>query len=453
MKSLRIVMAALLASAGAQAAELEQVLEQRLAGDRSGVCVAAARIGEHTELGFFCANADNPRSLDADSRFEIGSLSKALQGLLVARLAERGEIALDQPLATLLPEGTSVPQFADEPIRLIHVLTHTAGLPRLPPDFEITDPDNPYADYTPENLLADLEATELQGPPGASFGYSNYGAMLLSYALVHHSGQSLATLLEQEIFEPLGMNQTGLDGTTVAGHAGRGRAADNWDFHPDLGGVGAIRSTPADMARWLEASLGRHDGPLAGALAKSREVLIEADGQLVGYGWLHLPLGENHVLAHDGGTGGFSSFAALDPETGRASLVLMDTSMVLRGSLGDLAMHLVDDSVPMEEPEPASARQPDLDFEALTGRFALYDGEEPFMGDFVLEFSNANGELLVQASVGGQIQPKVGLDPDGEDRFVNPDIDLTIEFQRNESDEVHGLDFNQGPLDLHGKRL
>ncbi|QOC22763.1 serine hydrolase [Wenzhouxiangella sp. AB-CW3] len=448
-----ILVSGLMASAAAQADSLESVLEKRLAGDRSGVCVAAVYIdGERTEDGAYCADPDNVRELGADSRFEIGSISKVFLGLLVAQLVERGELDLDQPVAELLSTDSPLPEYEGQPIRVIDLLTHTSGLPRLPDNFEIADPDNPYAGYTPEELLADLSAAQLESKPGERYVYSNFGYMALSLALVHHTGKPLAELLEDEIFKPLGMTRTSLSGSTVQGHAGPGRRTSNWDFHPDLGGVGAIRSTPADMTRWLQAHLGHHEGALKDALLRAGQILIEADNEPQGYAWGFIQVGDRRVLAHDGGTGGFSSIAVVDRETDRASLVLMDTTMAMRGSLGDLALHLVDRDHKLQEPLPVAEAVTGIDLEQYVGRFALFDDDGPFMGDFVVEFSIEGEELHIQASSGGQVQPKLPMVAEGETRFTIAELGLTIDFVAEDDGRVERLDFSQGALELRGKR-
>jgi len=440
-----------LLAGSAMATSLDDTLAARLADDRSGVCLVAVALGQSHQTASYCADKNNPRDLDARSRFEIGSLTKPLQGLLVARLVERGELLLDEPVADLLPDSAEVPGHEGEPIRLKHLLTHTAGLPRLPTGFSVDDPANPYASYTPDDLLTALADTSLSSPPGERFAYSNFGAMLLSLALVERTGTPLPELFEREIFAPLGMDDSAMTGPTVHGHSARGKPVSGWDFHPDLGGVGAVRSTAADLSRWLDALRGEPEGPLAGALAESRKVLIEAGGQKLGYGWLHLPLNDRFVMAHDGGTGGFSSFAVVDPERSQASLLLMDTSMIEQGSLADLAYHLVDESYPLESPRPAAKLPAGVDPRDYIGRYAIYQGEQRFMDDFTLEVMAGAGQLMVQGSAGGQTQPEVGIDPDGKDRFVQPSLDLVIEFQRDDNGEVAGLVLKQAGMNLRGE--
>ncbi|MBB6088206.1 CubicO group peptidase (beta-lactamase class C family) [Wenzhouxiangella marina] len=411
----------------------------------------ATRIQDEVEHAASCADAGVDRELDARSRFEIGSISKALQGLLVAVLVERGELDLDQPVAEIWAEQT-IPGDSEAPIRLRHLLTHTSGLPRLPTGFVPADMSNPYDGFDRSALLEALANTELEAKPGEAFAYSNFGAMLLAQALVDLTGQGLEALFDRHVFGPLGMEDTGLSGPTVQGHDASGEAVPNWDFDGDLGGVGAIRSTPADMAKWLVALLRPEGSELAAALERSQQALIEVGGQTVGYGWLHLPLGDGQVLAHDGGTGGFSSFAVVDPGHERASLILMDTSMLMQNSLADLAFHLIDPDYPLASPQrPALAAEGEV-LEHYVGRYGLYQGDEPFLGDFTLDFTVDQGELLIQASVGGQVQPRIPLSSEGEGRFVQADLDLSIEFERDAAGQVVGLDFQQGPLSLDGRR-
>ncbi|MFP4208872.1 MAG: serine hydrolase domain-containing protein [Wenzhouxiangella sp.] len=447
-----VVLGLALVPLAAWATDWPGIVEQRIAGDRSGVCLVATRIDSDINHFSACSDDPAPRALDPESRFEIGSISKALQGLLVAALVEAGEIDLDQTLAASLPEAESLPGAADEPIRLRHLLTHTSGLPRLPPGFTPQDLANPYAALQPQDLIKALARSELQSRPGERFAYSNFGAMLLSLALVEHTGQPLSTLFDQHVFQPLGMTQTSLDGPTTAGHDGSGKPTMNWDFHPALGGVGAIRSTADDLSRWLSAMLAPEDSALSAALTRSAKPLTKAQGQIIGYGWLHLPLNGRTVLAHDGGTGGFSSFAVVDPDRKRAATVLMDTSMIASGGLSDLAYHLIDAGYPLGQPDRPAAAAAGEALADYQGRFSLYDGDQRFMGDFTLEFSVHRAELLIQASGGGQVQPQIPLRSEGNGRFVQQDLDLVIEFQRDDAGQVSRLDFRQGPLSLDGRR-
>lgn len=454
--SIPAMIAVALSSPGpsALAGELESIVEQRLAGDRSGACVAVARIGERTESTYFCADPNARVRVDKDSRFEIGSISKAMQGVLIARLVEQRRLALDEPLADLLPEDARVPMHGDEPIRLIDLVTHTSGLPRLPMSLLASgyDPANPYADITTGRLLDALADVELSGPPGEAMTYSNFGAMLVSVAIVHRTGTDLGELFEQELFGPLGMTETSLSGATVQGHDARGNPVPNWDFADNVAGVGAIRSTLPDMIRWTAAIQGRHDGPLASTFARAREVLRQVGDEHVGWGWFHVPVGDRRVVWHNGGTGGFSSSLAFDPETDVGAVVLSDTSLVEYGGLDDLALHLVDAQVPLQSPRVPATLPDDLSLDDYIGVFDLMDGDEPFMGGFELRFFVDGETLMLEASTPEMTQPPVSLDHEADERFVQPALRLEIAFVRDEDGQVSSLDFQQAGLSLRGLR-
>jgi CubicO group peptidase (beta-lactamase class C family) len=133
--------------------DLRAALEQRFKGDRSGACIAAAVIENGTTArAYFCANAKFERSIDERTAFEIGSITKTMTVALLAEIIGRGEIAIDDPLAKLLPPGTNVPSFNGTHITVGNIVTHTSGLPSFP--WRITGIDSlrfhPRCYYRPE---------------------------------------------------------------------------------------------------------------------------------------------------------------------------------------------------------------------------------------------------------------------------------------------------------------
>ncbi len=333
---------------GMDQAEFDNLVQQRVAGDPSGACIAVARVDDKVLTTVACADPDSPRDIDGQSRFEIGSVSKALQGVLVARLVAEGKLDLNQSLGEGL--AMDVPQADDEPIRLVHLLTHTSGLPRLPAGMPMSDPANPYADVDPEALVDLLENVELPAAPGESWAYSNFGAMLLSLAIARQTGEDLDELFQRKLFGPLEMTRTAIGGPVLDGHNAMGQTVSPWDFHVNLAGVGGVRSSLDDLVVFMQAALGQGPQPVVSAIKQSFKPLAEQEPVSMAWGWVMLPVGERKVLAHDGGTYGFSSFLAIDAERGVAAVVLSDTTLMAQGSLGDLAMHLIDPEVPLGQP-------------------------------------------------------------------------------------------------------
>jgi D-alanyl-D-alanine-carboxypeptidase/D-alanyl-D-alanine-endopeptidase len=125
--------------------ELRAALEGRFKADRTGACVAAAVIDKgKTARAYVCAKSQRP--YDKHTAFEIGSCSKPMAAALLAELIARGEVALDDPIAKLLPPGTSVPSFNGRDITIRDIVTHTSGLPSFP--WRPTDRNNPCAKLT-----------------------------------------------------------------------------------------------------------------------------------------------------------------------------------------------------------------------------------------------------------------------------------------------------------------
>ncbi|MEV7908142.1 serine hydrolase domain-containing protein, partial [Streptomyces anulatus] len=162
---------------------LVQTTADGLAVRHAGVVVAAVA-GDLVEIrGAGRTGAGRDGVPGADTVFEIGSVTKVFTALALARMAVAGTVALDEPLAELLPEGARVPSRDGEEITLRHLATHTSGLPRLPKGMLLSallhpsKPD-PYAEFTADVLLRGLAETRLGATPGHRFRYSNLGAGL-----------------------------------------------------------------------------------------------------------------------------------------------------------------------------------------------------------------------------------------------------------------------------------
>ncbi|MFE7561913.1 serine hydrolase domain-containing protein [Kitasatospora sp. NPDC057500] len=282
-----------------------------------------------------------------DTLFEIGSVTKVFTSLALARLDLAGAVTLDEPLADLLadalPAGVTVPAKGEQPIALRHLATHTSGLPRLPagmllPALFTPHKPDPYAHCTPKWLLASLGRTKVRTTPGRGFRYSNLGAGLLGLALAHRAGGSYEELVRREICEPLGLADTvvtpdaGQAARLAPGHTTGGRPVPGWELS-GLAGAGALKSTAADLAVFLEAQLAAgtdDDSPLGPAVALTREVRHRVNPfAWMHLGWLgrrlHARQGGHLQIWHNGGTGGYRSIAAFDPEKRVGVVVLANT--------------------------------------------------------------------------------------------------------------------------------
>src|SRR2546429_447294 len=114
--------------------DVRAALEQRFKGDRTGACIAAGVIDDGTiSTAYYCADPNSQRPYDEHTAFEIGSVTKTMTAALLAEFIARGEVALSDPFAKLLPAGTRVPSFNGRGITIGAIVTHTSGLPAVPP--------------------------------------------------------------------------------------------------------------------------------------------------------------------------------------------------------------------------------------------------------------------------------------------------------------------------------
>lgn len=394
-------------------ADLQHVLEQRLIGDRTGACVAAAVI-DHDKVArsIVCADPKQRGRLSANSAFEIGSVSKTMTAALLARLIVQHHASLDDPLSAWLPAGTKVPDFHGEPIRLRHIVTHTSGLPGLPTRMHPANPANPYADLDEAMLLASLGDVTLQQAPGSHFAYSNYAMMLLSLALAHRSGEDMEHLLQEQLFKPLGMQHAYLDkvpqGITPAlGHLPNQNVTSPWTMPIDMAGFGGVRATLDDMIGYVQAEMGQGgiDATTQTGLQLTQQPIRTHSGHAMGMNWMLFPAGQHTLVVHEGGTGGFSSFVGFDPTTRRGVVLLSDTTLNSMGGLGQgLGMYLLDPTSPLGSPHRASPA-PGALLDALVGNYTL-------QGGMTLTLRRKGNALTVQAV--GQPEFLLGYDSAGD---------------------------------------
>ncbi len=252
------------AAHGAPDAGVDRVLAARIDGDRSGVCVVAVVVVRQRDGAVRRAAGRSLRDRAVRCRpapgyrFEIGSISKAFTGVLLSEMVERKELSLDDTVQQHLPAGVTMPRFEGLEVTLRDLVTHTSGLPALPPGMRPASPLNPYADVDEKLIVGGLAQLTLTHPPGEQHAYSNWAFMLLSDILGRRAGQPYDALLTERVLAPLGMKDTVVSDNRrlIPGHTSFGRDTAAWDFPARFGGVGAIRSTPEDMARFARAMLG-----------------------------------------------------------------------------------------------------------------------------------------------------------------------------------------------------
>jgi CubicO group peptidase (beta-lactamase class C family) len=186
-------------------------------------------------------------------------------------------------------------------------------------------------------------------PQDASFLYSNLGVGLLGQALAERAGTTYAELLREQVTAPLHLDDTVMtlsasqQARFIQGHRPDYETAGPWVVDA-LAGAGALRSTAADMLSYLAANLNPESAAtdrsaaartLAAALRQSHQLRADAGPDLkIAFAWLYNP--ETHNYWHNGGTGGYSSFAFFNPKAGYAGVVLVNRTVSPRANVADL---------------------------------------------------------------------------------------------------------------------
>jgi len=308
---------------------------------RAALVIGVHQRGRDWVGGFGTVDAGvDTREPDGNTIFEIGSITKVFTGIALADAVNRGVVKLDDPLATLLPEGVNLESEQARQITLKQMATHSAGVPRLPADFweqAKEHEENPYAAYTTAELFASLPGVKLNRTPGSGYEYSNYGTALLGQALAVKQAGPYPDLLQRLILDPLAMTDTTLvvrdedQARFVGGYSPKGEATSNWDFDA-FAPAGGLRSTANDLLKFIRASLNPGDDPLGRALKLSLQVHSDASRQPVGLGWHQLgTIEELTVWWHNGGTGGYVSYLGIDPAHQTGVIVLANYGDALAG--------------------------------------------------------------------------------------------------------------------------
>jgi len=285
----------------------------------------------------------DPRPVNGATLFEIASVTKVFTTLVLADMVRRGEVALNDPVAKYLPPDVRVPE-RGRAITLEDLATHTSGLPRLPTNFAPGDPNNPYVDYSVDQLYAFLSGYSLTRDVGAQYEYSNLGMGLLGHVLARRAGTDYESLVVSRIAKPLGMNSTritlapDLRARLATGHNVMLDPVPNWD-DTTLAGAGSLYSSVNDLLTFLAAHLHSDEGPLTPAIAATLSVRkpTGAENLAIALGWHVTSRDGIEFVWHNGGTGGYASFIGFSPQTGVGIVVLSNSAV----GVDDLALKLV----------------------------------------------------------------------------------------------------------------
>lgn len=333
-------------------------LAQDVAADSAGSLAAAVVVGDSVVWAeaFGVADPETGRAATLETIYRAGSVTKVVTAAAAVRLARKGVIDLDEPVALRVPEivGLAGLQATDRPITLRDLASHTAGLER--------EPSSSLAGRGrrrewKRKTLESIPLTEVRSSPGAAYEYSNVGYAILGLALERAAGRPFETVVGEEVLEPLGMRssffavprrdrrrlaagyvnlESGPADPRVprAEHRGRGYKV------PSEG----LYTTACDLARLVMALSGAAGATVLDEDARAAMLTPPAsevdDRASYGLGLQLTRIGGTLLAGHSGTVAGYTSYLVFDPAT-RVGVVLLRSYNRGATNLGAAAQGLV----------------------------------------------------------------------------------------------------------------
>jgi CubicO group peptidase (beta-lactamase class C family) len=373
------------------------------------------------------------------TKFRIGSMTKQFTAAAVLLLEERGKLKVDDPVRRYYPDAPP----AWDPITLNHLLTHTSGIPNHTtfPEFESLSTSR----TTPDQLVKTFRDRPLEFVPGSEMRYSNSGYVLLGAIIERVSGMSYEKFVEENIFTPLGMKDSGYDSTqSIIMHraAGYGPGPDGPvnARYVDMTvpyAAGALYSTTADLLRWERSLFGGK------VLSKPSLKKMTTPGKSdYAFGLEVSSQSGRSVIQHGGSINGFSSRLAYFPDDQVTVIALSN----LRGPGADSVVEKLGALVHGETVIlPSERREIALPADVLrqyVGTYAISAGPNVTI--------TLDGEHLF-AQISGQ--PKLQLFAQSATSFFMKAVEVQVDFVKDASDAVTHLVSHQGGRDTIAKRI
>ncbi|MCB1553364.1 MAG: serine hydrolase [Xanthomonadales bacterium] len=370
--------------------------------------------------GFGAIDGANGAKPDAETQFQIGSITKVFTDLLLAESVASGTVRYDTPIGALLPATLKPANPAVAAITLEALATHHSGLPRLPANLDLSNAADPYAGYDEAKLWIGVEQTRAAQRLGDFYAYSNFGVGLLGHLLGNKLETGYRQAVEQHVVRPLALSRTGFRTDTNAARAmSGGKAVQPWGFDDALAAAGALWGSTGDLAKLVQAYLGTHEHALRHTLEDDLRVVASADAFHITRVWHVAQADGKPVFWHNGGTAGFHSFVGFRPDNSKGIAILVsgdaDPTNVGLASLG----------VAPVEPKP------DAIDETVFGQYQLNE-------QFGIGVYAEHGLLVAQASG----QPAFALSPVGDDWYAFGAIDASLRFVRKDG-SITGLELAQ----------
>jgi CubicO group peptidase (beta-lactamase class C family) len=419
---------------------MEQVIQSYTANRQfMGSVLVAKGTDVLLNKGYGSANLEWDVPNSPATKFRLGSITKQFTAASILLLQERGKLNVEDPVKKYMADAPP----AWDKVTIYHLLTHTSGIPNF-----TSFPD--YAKWetfaaTPAEEVARFRDKPLDFAPGEKWSYSNSGYVLLGYLIEKIAGVSYEKFLRENIFTPLGMQDSGYDSnSSVIAHRAAGYVPGK-DGLENAGFVnmtipfaaGALYSTTGDLLKWEQGLFGGK--VLSEASLKTMTTPFKSD---YACGLFVATKGGRKAIEHGGGINGFNTQLTYYPEDKLTVVVLANVNGAAPGEIaGKLSAVAHGEAVKLQ----TEHRQITVDPKVL----ARYVGTYQLTADAKMLIT-LDGDQLSEKLGGQQTFP---IFPESETMFFLKVVEAQIEFERDSSGKVTDLILHQGGRDQKAPRI
>jgi CubicO group peptidase (beta-lactamase class C family) len=440
MLRLAIVLLAACAGWAQDAARMEQVIQSYTANRQF---MGAVLVAKGTEVllnkGYGSANLEWDIPDSPATKFRLGSITKQFTAASILLLQERGKLNVEDPVKKYMADAPS----AWDKVTIYHVLTHTSGIPSFTgfPEYPKWEP---FA-ATPAEEVACFRDKPLDFAPGERFSYSNSGYVLLGYLIEKITGGSYEKFVRENIFTPLGMQDSGYDSNSAliarraAGYSPGKDGLENTGYINMTipFSAGALYSTTGDLLKWEQGLFGGK--LLSEASLKTMTTPFKSD---YACGLFVATKAGRKEIEHGGGIEGFNTQLTYYPDDKLTVVVLANVN----GSApGEIAAKLA----PVAHGEAVKLQTEHKEITVDPKVLARY------VGTYEL---TAGTNMLITLE-GNQLSEKLGgqqtfpIYPESETVFFLKVVDAQIEFEKDAGGAVKDLVLHQGGRDQMAPRI
>lgn len=420
--------------------QITDYLNARVAVNNFTGSVLVARSGEVIfSQGCGMANYELDVPNTPQTIFRLASITKQFTALAIVQLQEQGLLNVRDTISKYIPDYPETGKI----ISIHHLLTHTSGIPSYTsfPDYLETM----MLPSPAEKTIAKFKDLPLEFQPGEKFSYSNSGYTLLTYILEKVSGKSYETYLQERIFQPLGMQNSGYDRPNLiiknraAGYAPGSNGLEN-AIYIDMSvpsGAGGLYSTVEDLYRWDRALYTEK------LVSKSSlEQIFTADKNEYGYGWVVSNTFDRRLVWHNGGINGFSTTIMRFIDDGVCAIVLSNSETAP-------AERICQDLAAIVFGEKYEFPQQRVAIEVDSQIYDAYVGEYELTPEFIITITKEDNKLFARATG----QNKFEIYPESLTKYFYKIVDAQITFVQDDRGYVSQLILHQWRRDAPGKRI